>query len=114
MNYIKKGMGSWIVNGKPINGDLIITADKLMFNKRGLGLIIMFGALGSMLFKGKNILEFDVKDIVSVGRSTFKLNKNVLEFTLKDGAVYTFAAGAVNKWFEVFRNIMQTIKVIEG
>ena len=103
MDYIKKGMGSWIVDKRPVNGDLVLTADKLMFNKKGVGLIAMFGVLGSMLFKGKTVLEIDVKDIASVKKSSYKLNKNILEFTLKDGSIYSFAAGPVKKWFEVFR-----------
>jgi hypothetical protein len=113
MDYIKKGMGSWIADGRPIMGDLILTADKLMFNKKSIGIAALFGVLGSMLAKGKTVLEIDVKDIVSVKKSSFKLNKNVLEFTLKDGSTYSFAAGPVKKWFEVFRNIMQSIQVIE-
>jgi hypothetical protein len=113
MDYIKKGGGSWIVDQKPVYGDLILTADKIIFNKKNAITAALFGVIGYLLSKGKTVLEINIDDIKNVRAGSFKKAKNVLQIDLKDGSAQSFVVGPIDKWFDVFKNIIQRVEIIK-
>jgi len=108
-NIVKKGAGNYLNGNKPIYGSLILSEDELVFNKKSIA-FQMFGALGVLIgsmFKGKTMLEINVRDIKSITLGKFGLNKKVVEINLRDGSQYRFSLSGVNKWLEELQAVLK-------
>lgn len=108
-NIIRKSQGNYIVDKKITQGDLILTDKVLKFNKKSIWVFILFGLIGNSLAKGKTILEINLMEIDKIEKGKFKLNKNIIEVSTKDGSLYKFSANSPKKWFEILEPIVAAI-----
>jgi hypothetical protein len=47
--------------------------------------MVLFGIIGNLLFKGKETLRLNISDIISGHKENFRLNKNAYHITMKNG-----------------------------
>jgi hypothetical protein len=105
-DIIFKTQGNLIQGKKAIYGDTILTDTSFSFNKKSMLVGVLFGLIGTLISKGKQVFIIDFNDIIGVTRGQFKRNNKVLEIITKEGK-YQFIVSKPEKWFELFDSIMK-------
>jgi hypothetical protein len=105
-DVIFKTQGNLIQGKKVIYGDAILTETSFSFNKKSAFIGALFGFIGILLSKGKQIFIVDFNDIIGVTKGQYKRNDKVLEIITKEGK-YQFIVLQPDKWFELFDSIMK-------
>lgn len=90
-------------NNKATTGLWFTDGVNITFNKRGIGFLAIFRFLSDAISLGKQVLTLPIDSIIKVEYFKYRLNKNAIKLTTKDGEIKL----TVNKYRE-FVNIINS------
>ncbi len=112
--YLYSITNYWI-NGKGTLGELFLTDEYLVFNKKGFMATYrprsIVGAISSVVHTQAGVFEYHLSEIVSAERGRFRLNSKALIVKTTDGLEHIFAISDKHKkWFSILPEMIEKAK----
>ena len=104
---MEDGINIFYPDGHNEVGRIHVSSTEIIIFKKSMFVMVLFGIIGNLLFKGKETLRLNISDIISGHKEKFRLNKNAYHITTKNGETYILCFDSPKKMIPYLESLIK-------